>query len=219
MSVGDAIRSALDDQASRMPDRLFDLDEGLRDGVYVMRSEASVPTERMADLRLDLTRCGGDPGWYGARWLWRLRIALGRLCGDDLPVRRPQPPQMGSAADWWTIERFGGDSLVLATTAWSVGDAWLGYRAIPAAGPVSSSGRVVQVAVFRPRGVTGFAYWGLLRPVHRWVFRSMVKHRVQRVARSQVEDETGRGEDRLAPQEAKKPDDRTGTIGSDLGDL
>jgi hypothetical protein len=185
MGVTDAIRMALTDQGARMPNRLFDLDEGLSDGIYVMRAEAQVPSERIAALRSDLTHCGGDLRWYGPRWPWRLRVFLGRLFGEDLRLHIPEEFHVGSVVDWWTIERLDANCLVLGTTAWFFGDAWLGYRVMSGprsttAGDVPSQVRLVQVAAFRPRGVPGFVYWRLLRPVHRWVFRSMVTHRVRR---------------------------------------
>jgi uncharacterized protein YbjT (DUF2867 family) len=185
IGVTDAIRMALSDQGARMPSHLFDLDEGLSDGIYIMRTEVDVPSERIAALRLDLTRCGGDLRWYGPRWPWRLRIVLGRLFAEDLRLQIPEQFQVGSVADWWTIERLDADCLVLGTTAWYFGDAWLGYRVMPnppstTAGHVPSQLRLEQVAAFRPRGVPGFVYWRLLRPIHRWVFRLMVTHRVRR---------------------------------------
>jgi uncharacterized protein YbjT (DUF2867 family) len=200
MTVAEAIRTALDDQASRLVEGLFDLDEGLHDGVHVMRREAPVPAERTAALRLDLARCGGDLRWYGARWLWRVRIALGRCVGEDLRLTQPERPGVGSAVDWWTIERLDADTLVLRSAEWFFGDAWLGYRVMPAGRSGSSPGRVVQVAAFRPKGVPGFAYWQLLRPVHRRVFRAMVDHRVRRASR-----DNGRG-----PKTSKVPGHRRG---------
>ncbi len=185
MSVKDAIETALVDQAERMPSALFDLDEGLTDGVYVMRCEAPVPAQQIVALGRDLSTCGGDLRWYGAYRAWRLRLALGHWFGEDLALHRPGQLDAGSLVDWWTLERLDPGCLVLGTTAWVFGDAWLGYQVLASPrsaspGSTDSSGRVVQVAAFRPRGVCGFAYWRLLRPVHRRVFGSMVRHRVRR---------------------------------------
>ena len=181
MPVRRAIRVALTDQATRMPDCMFDLEEGLTDGIYVMRCEACVPPEQIPALRTDLTRCGGDLGWYGARWLWHVRLFLGRLLGENLSLRRPDHSQVGADADWWKIERSDPDRLVLVTTQWFFGDAWLGYWVVPDACALRP-GRIVQVAAFRPKGVVGFTYWRLLWPVHRQVFRAMVRHRVRRAS-------------------------------------
>ena len=184
MRVADAIRATLDDQASRMPGNLFDLDEGLMNGIYAIRSDAPATTDQCASVRADLSQCGGDLRWYGARRLWLLRIGLGRCFGEHLRMHRPGKIEVGAAVDWWTVKHLDSDSIVLATT-WFFGDAWLGYRVDSDAGstPQETSdarGRVVQVAAFRPRGVPGFAYWRLLWPLHRRVFLAMVNNRINR---------------------------------------
>ena len=177
MAVSDAIRAALEDQASAAADRLFGLDEGLADGVYTMRSEEPIPADQVSAVRRDLARCGGDLAWYGVPLAWRLRLLLGWLFGEHLRLSRPESAVVGAAADWWTIDHIDDDSLVLGTT-WFFGDAWLGYRvmSLTASEPFEPA-RVAQVAAFRPKGVIGFAYWRLLWPIHRFVFRSMNRHR------------------------------------------
>ncbi len=184
MPVKDAIEAALAEQITRVSDRLFDAEEGMCDGIYFVQCDAHVPTAQLAALRRDLSRCGGDLGWYGAKWAWRLRLALGRFFREDLRLRRTEQIRVGSVVDWWTVKRLDPDCVVLETE-WFFGDAWLGYRVMPdARSPLSAStpreSRVLQVAAFRPRGVPGFVYWRLLGPVHRRVFRSMVNHRVRR---------------------------------------
>jgi uncharacterized protein YbjT (DUF2867 family) len=187
MTVADALRAALADQAAGVAGRLVDLDEGLTDGIYVMRASAPVPAEQLPAVKGDLERCGGDLRWYGAAGAWRLRIALGRVFGERLRVRRPARPKVGATADWWTIERLDEDHLVLGSTSWFFGDAWLGYQVTGPEGPPAQSGppgpgRIEQVAAFRPRGAPGFTYWRLLRPIHGRVFRVMARQRVRRAA-------------------------------------
>jgi hypothetical protein len=178
MAVPEAIRSALEGQAVAVADRLLELDEGLAHGVYTMRSDEPVAADHTSAVRRDLARCGGDLAWYGVPLAWRLRLLLGRLFGEHLRLGRPEAPVVGAAADWWTIEHIDDDSLVLGTTSWFFGDAWLGYRVMsPTASASSGPARVAQVAAFRPKGLSGFAYWRLLWPIHRFVFRSMNRHR------------------------------------------
>ena len=132
----------------------MDLDEGLAEGIYVMRADVSVPSDRLLGVKRDLARCGGDLGWYGAAWAWRLRMALGFVFGERLHLSRPAEPEVGATADWWTIERLDEDNLVLGSTAWFFGDAWLGYRVRspedppPNIGPLKPAW-IEQVAAFR----------------------------------------------------------------------
>ena len=79
------------------------------------------------------------------------------------------------------------DRLVLGSTAWFFGDAWLGYRVTgpqspPAKIGTSGPARIEQVAAFRPRGAPGLAYWRFLRPIHGRVFGVMLRQRVRRAA-------------------------------------
>lgn len=178
MVVSDAIRAALDDQVITVADRLLELDEGLADGVYTIRSAEPIPAGRTSAVRRDLARCGGSLAWYGVPRAWQLRLWLGRLFSEHLSCNGPESPVNGAAADWWTIEHIDNASLVLGTTTWFFGDAWLGYRVTPlVASDSDGPARVIQVAAFRPKGLIGFIYWRLLWPVHRFVFRSMNRHR------------------------------------------
>jgi hypothetical protein len=76
----------------------------------------------------------------------------------------------GALVDWWRIVRVGSGELVLRSLGWFPGDAWLGYRA--------GQDTLRQVAAFRPRGIPGFLYWKLLKPIHRVAFDRMARHRV-----------------------------------------
>jgi hypothetical protein len=52
------------------------------------------------------------------------------------------------------------------------GRAWLVFEAVPE-GPGRS--RLLQTAVFEPRGLAGALYWYALYPAHRIVFSGMVE--------------------------------------------
>ena len=117
---------------------------------------------------------GGDLSWYGTARVWALRLALGRLFGEKLEIRRPERLEPGAAADWWEVVRADRDHLVLASFGWFCGDGWLGWRVNEA------PWQVEQVAAFRPKGLLGLAYWWALWPVHQVVFRIMMRDRVQR---------------------------------------
>lgn len=56
--------------------------------------------------------------------------------------------------DWWRVENKDTDTLVLGTTEWFCGEAWLGYRITDSRRP-----EVQQVGALRPKGLLGLAYW------------------------------------------------------------
>jgi uncharacterized protein YbjT (DUF2867 family) len=194
LTATDAIRATLDHQAAEVPATIFDRPQGLTDGVQTSRSSArlgsdpgTAPDARAAGVRADFDACGGDLAWYGLPSVWRLRLALGRLLGERLGLVRPERVEAGARVDWWDVEVSDDRTLVLGTTAWFCGEAWLGYRISPD-DPI----RIDQVGALRTRGLTGQIYWWLLWPIHQVVFRAMVRHRV-RSARRQARRSTPSG--------------------------
>jgi hypothetical protein len=178
LPVYEALRQALVEQADRMPDVLLDAPEGLTDGIYAMRSSAPLPEGLDQQARLELDQCGGDLAWYGLAWAWRLRFLLGWLFGEHLQLRHPAEVVPGAQVDWWTVEHKDEECLVLGTTEWFCGEAWLGYR-VSGTHPT----RIEQVGALRTKGLAGQVYWWLLWPVHQVVFRAMVHHRVRSARR------------------------------------
>jgi uncharacterized protein YbjT (DUF2867 family) len=169
MSVADALKAALDAQDADVTASLLDRAGGLVDGVYTVTQDVAIPTDTEVAITRELERIGGSYRWYGAGAAWRLRVALGRLFGERLRLRRAPALVEGAVVDWWRVARTEPGILVLRSDGWVPGDAWLGYRA--------QAGRLHQVAAFRPKGVPGFLYWKLLVPVHRVAFRVMTHHR------------------------------------------
>lgn len=178
LRVAEAIHAALDDQVARISHRLMTLEAGLRDGVYCMRTEAELPTADIQGAKDDLARCGGDLRWYGLPWAWRLRMLLGRPFGERMRLKRPPVVADGAEVDWWRVEQKTDDALVLTTTEWFCGEAWLGYRVSD-----RPTARVEQVAALRPKGLLGLAYWRAVWPIHVVVFRVMSRLRVRRAKR------------------------------------
>lgn len=175
LPVREAIRRAITDEGDRVSAGLLAGRESFGTGVYVMRCAAPLDPRRAQAVRKDLAQVGGDLSWYGVAWAWALRLALGRLFGEKLETRRPDELTQGVTADWWAVVRADPDHLVLASSGWFCGDGWLGWR-VNDAPP-----RVEQAAAFRPKGLLGLAYWWALWPVHRLVFRTMIRARVRRV--------------------------------------
>jgi len=179
LGVAAAIDAALEGQAACVSATLTTRRPGLQDGVYAMRSYAEVAPEDAAGAKADLGNCGGDLRWYGLPLAWRLRMVVGRLFGERLPLSRPAAVEQGAQVDWWRVAVRTDDTLVLTTSEWFSGEAWLGYE-------VGGSGdrqRVEQVAALRPKGLLGLAYWRALYPIHLVVFRVMSRRQAQRSAK------------------------------------
>jgi hypothetical protein len=142
-------------------------------------------SERVAGAREHvfgpIERIGGDTGWYAIDWFWSLRGRLDRMRGG-VGLRRgrrdPHGLRAGDAVDFWRVETVDpGRLLRLAAEMKLPGRLWLQFE-------VDGCGHgalLRQTTIFDPAGYVGRAYWYLLYPIHRWVFRRML-HGISRAA-------------------------------------
>jgi hypothetical protein len=122
------------------------------------------------------TGLGGKRGWFHTTILWRLRGMLDRLMGG-VGMRRgrrhPDELRAGDALDFWRVESVEpGRSLRLRAEMKVPGRAWLVFDVVPDG--VGRS-RLMQTAVFEPRGLFGVLYWYALYPVHQIVFSGLIR--------------------------------------------
>jgi hypothetical protein len=122
------------------------------------------------------TGLGGKRGWPYADFLWRMRGAFDRLVGG-VGMRRgrrhPDELRPGDALDFWRVESVEpGRGLRLRAEMRVPGRAGLVFEVLPD-GP--DQARLIQTAVFEPRGLLGVLYWYALYPAHKVVFSGMVE--------------------------------------------
>jgi uncharacterized protein YbjT (DUF2867 family) len=128
-----------------------------------------------------IARLGGATGWYAADALWRLRGFLDLLAGGvGLRRGRRDPRHLvpGDPVDFWRVEAVEpGRRLRLAAEMRLPGRAWLVFEVEP-----DGAGSVIrQTALFDPVGLAGLGYWYGLYPLHRLVFRRMLRGIARRV--------------------------------------
>ena len=127
------------------------------------------------------SRIGGDVGYYGFDWAWKLRGLLDTLVGG-VGLRRgrhhPTDIRPGDAIDFWRVADVEvGHRLELAAEMKLPGDAWLVWSTEVRDGTTV----IVQQAYFEPRGLFGRLYWYALLPFHGPIFQNMLR-RVKEVA-------------------------------------
>lgn len=132
------------------------------------------------DVFATVSGVGGERGWYVANSLWTLRGVLDKIIGG-VGMRRgrrhPDELRVGDALDFFRVEAHEPPSLLRLRAEMIVpGDAWLEWRITPTDG----GARLRQLARFHPRGVAGRAYWWVLLPIH----KVMWKRLAQRLARA-----------------------------------
>ena len=128
-----------------------------------------------------IQRIGGSRGWYFATWLWALRGLLDQLLGG-VGMRRgrrhPVELRPGDPIDFWRVEALEPDRLLRLKAEMKLpGRAWLQFEVEP----LWSGSRITQTAVFDPRGLGGLIYWYGLYPMHRVIFRGMLRRLVRHI--------------------------------------
>lgn len=139
-----------------------------------------------ADVFWGFSRVGGDFGYYGLGWAWRLRGFIDSLFGG-VGLRRgrrhPEDLRPGEALDFWRVSHLEpGRELVLHAEMKLPGEAWLAWRA----DPTDRGTKLTQTATFVPRGLLGRAYWYSLVPFHAVIFGAMA----QRIAAAAAKRQT-----------------------------
>jgi uncharacterized protein YbjT (DUF2867 family) len=121
-----------------------------------------------------IQRIGGQTGWYGVDWFWRLRGWLDELRGGDGMRRGRRDPHtihVGDRIDFWRVERVDPDRrLLLAAEMKIPGRLWLQFD-------IEGDDRrteIRQTTVFDPAGSVGLVYWYLLYPVHYTIFKALL---------------------------------------------
>jgi uncharacterized protein YbjT (DUF2867 family) len=121
------------------------------------------------------TSLGGEKGWLFWDWAWRLRGFADQLVGGPGLRRGRRDPVAvlpGEAVDFWRVEAVDAPhSLRLRAEMKVPGKARLQWEAVPD----GEGTRLVQTALFAPRGLPGLLYWYLLYPIHHIMFGGLAR--------------------------------------------
>ena len=129
-----------------------------------------------ASVFKEITSLGGNKGWLYGNWLWQIRGFIDRLIGG-IGLRRGRRHKTmlrtGDSLDFWRVEDLQiNESLRLKAEMKVPGKAWLQFHIDPLK---SDQSTLSQTAFFAPRGLLGLAYWYLLYPIHKVIFRGLVE--------------------------------------------
>lgn len=122
-------------------------------------------------------RIGGGHGWYAADILWRIRGWMDQAVGGPglrRGRRHPETVEFGDALDFWRVVGIERDkSLLLHAEMKLPGTARLEFQLQPNHDEPQRT-RLQMMARFRPKGLTGLAYWYSVLPLHHFVFNGML---------------------------------------------
>jgi len=120
---------------------------------------------------------GGDRGWPGCDWLWRLRAEVDRLLGGvgfRHGRRDGDRLAVGDALDFWRVVHLDPGRVILLHAEMKLtGEGWLQLRVDPVDTDGGPACTISATAFFAPRGAFGFLYWGATMPLHRLVFLAL----------------------------------------------
>lgn len=117
-------------------------------------------------------RIGGDQGWYGINWAWKVRGLIDKIFhgpGMNRGRRHASELELGDSIDFWRVvkaDKEQGD-LILYAEMRLPGIAWLEFQV--------DDHFVYQITVFQPKGVFGRVYWYLMLPFHALIFNTMIR--------------------------------------------
>jgi hypothetical protein len=120
------------------------------------------------------TSIGGKEGWLVWNGLWKLRGAADKLFGGPgLRRGRRDPVELrpGDALDFWRVEAIEPGAMLRLRAEMKVpGDAWLQWEVERE----EEETRLIQSALFAPRGFLGWLYWYGVYPIHAFIFDDLV---------------------------------------------
>lgn len=144
-------------------------------GTLLTDERHATSTASPEDLYAVVSGIGGNRGWYGFGWLWRIRGLFDKLTGG-VGMRRgrrhPDELRPGDPLDFWRVEVADCPREVRLRAEMRLpGTGWLDWRIEPTAGGSS----LRQLAMFAPRGLLGRAYWLAVTPFHHLIFGRLAR--------------------------------------------
>jgi uncharacterized protein YbjT (DUF2867 family) len=131
-------------------------------------------------LWTSVVKMGGETGYYGADFLWKIRGVIDVFTGGvglSRGRRSKERLQVGDALDFWRVLNLEEPSkLLLLAEMKTPGEALLGIN-INDLG--NAQCEIVLLSRFLPKGLMGIIYWYVLYPFHQYVFTRMLKGMVK----------------------------------------
>jgi len=128
----------------------------------------------------EIQTIGGAKGYWSAPILWKIRGYIDRIFGG-LGINRHYKKanrvlHIGDRIDFWTLEYIKNTNeekvLRLRSEMKTPGEAWLQFSII---------GKEFYLrAFFEPSGIFGYLYWYSLYPIHKFIFKQMVKNIIKK---------------------------------------
>ena len=120
------------------------------------------------------TSLGGEKGWLVWEWAWEIRGFVDQILGGPglrRGRRHPIDVSVGEVVDFWRVEEIEKPSLFRLRAEMKLpGQAWLQWEAKRE----KDKTRLIQAALFQPRGFLGWLYWYGAYPIHAFIFDALI---------------------------------------------
>lgn len=158
-------------------------------GVFTDKREKEIKGDPEQVFR-NIWAVGGKHGWYYGNWMWKIRGFMDQVVGG-VGLRRgrtnPDAINTGDTLDFWRVLAADKKNkrLLLYAEMKLPGEAWLEFKIIK-----KDNGKdyLQQTATFRPKGVSGRAYWYAVLPFHFFVFNGMAENIIKGPKAKSVEE-------------------------------
>lgn len=156
---------------------------GTEEPVKLTSAEGMIIEKRKIQARSDpqtaymvILAFGGQEGWFYADYLWRLRGLLDWLFGGVGLKRNRRCPtklRIGDTLGFWRVEDLRPDRLLRLRSEMKMRSrGWLQFEIEPID---TCTVMITQTAFFEPKGLPGIMYWYVLYPVHKLIFKGMLR--------------------------------------------
>ncbi|MCF6245150.1 MAG: SDR family oxidoreductase [Sulfurovum sp.] len=130
----------------------------------------------------EIQTIGGAKGYWSTPLLWKIRGYIDRLFGglgiNSHYKKSNDELHTGDRIDFWTVAYINDTShekvLRLRSEMKTPGEAWLQFSII--------NKDFYLRAFFEPAGILGYLYWYSLYPIHKFIFKMMVKNIIKKAS-------------------------------------
>lgn len=149
------------------------------DALFMDRRIVDIGTADASTVYRSFCSIGGENGWFGYDWLWKIRGGIDKLfkgAGINRGRRDPKVLRLGDSVDFWkVVDIVENERLLLFAQMKLPGKAWLEFKI--------HEGKLVQSAYFYPYGLLGRLYWYALIPLHTLIFTNMAKSIIEKAGK------------------------------------
>jgi len=153
---------------------------GTKEKEGLLYEEVVVNVKSPKKIFEEVQSIGGEKGYWSTPLLWKIRGYIDRAFGglglNKYYSKSDDDLHAGDRIDFWVVEYISDKQdekvLRLRSEMKTPGEAWLQFSII--------NNKFYLRAFFEPDGIFGYLYWYSLYPIHKFIFKIMVKNIIKK---------------------------------------